>query len=254
MKLTKIVFFTLVAWMNLAAADAVKVYEQVSASVYFLNAITQRDEKEFTGSAVAIAPHLLATNCHVALSSDRTVVLDKNKPYPTKVVYQDQKQDLCLLWVSDLQLKTVKLRKSSDVKIGEKVYAIGNPHEMNRTVSEGLLSNKIPFDVGTILVTSAVIAPGSSGGGLFDENGNLLGLTTQKDAEGGYGYALPSEWIEEQISRHLPINGEAPKAISKPEPDLKSPSQSIGVRARPENKPSFKDKDDSYPLNPIRQR
>ncbi|MGH9440374.1 MAG: trypsin-like peptidase domain-containing protein, partial [Terriglobia bacterium] len=79
--------------------------------------------------------------------------------------------------------------------VGEKVYAIGAPEGLELTISEGLISGLRDFDKERVIQTSAAISPGSSGGGLFDAEGRLVGITTFY-LKGGQSlnFALPAEW------------------------------------------------------------
>jgi serine protease Do len=86
------------------------------------------------------------------------------------------------------------IRPFEALEVGETVYAIGNPLKLDRTLSEGLLSGKREAGERRYLQTTAPISPGSSGGGLFDARGNLLGITsfTLKGAQ-SLNFAIPAE-------------------------------------------------------------
>ena len=88
---------------------------------------------------------------------------------------------------------------SGTLEIGETVYAIGNPQRLELTVSDGLLSGKRSAGELRLVQTTAPISPGSSGGGLFDSRGNLVGITTstRRDAQ-NINFAIPAEdfWRE----------------------------------------------------------
>src|SRR5439155_9860037 len=72
------------------------------------------------------------------------------------------------------------VRAFGDLAVGEHVFAIGAPRGLERTLSEGLLSGLRHQPGRNLVQTSAAISPGSSGGGLFDERGNLIGITTMQ--------------------------------------------------------------------------
>jgi tetratricopeptide (TPR) repeat protein len=90
----------------------------------------------------------------------------------------------------------IPVRRSSDVSVGERVYAIGSPGGLEVTLSEGLVSGLRDFENVSVIQTSAAISHGSSGGGLFDSEGRLVGITTFF-LKGGQNlnFALPGEWI-----------------------------------------------------------
>jgi serine protease Do len=150
------------------------------------------------GSAVAIAKDILATNCHVALKGDEQLIKINTKLVPSTLLYMDERQDLCLLKISEKILIPVKFRSANSVRIGEEVFTIGSPKGYERTISRGIISNKIKYKMTSILQTDAAISPGSSGGGLFDTKSHLVGITFLKNkGEGveGIGFALPTELI-----------------------------------------------------------
>lgn len=82
--------------------------------------------------------------------------------------------------------------------MGEKVYAIGAPEGLELTISGGLISGLRDFDKDRVIQTSAAISPGSSGGGLFDAEARLVGITTFYLKEGQtLNFALPADLILE---------------------------------------------------------
>ena len=78
----------------------------------------------------------------------------------------------------EFNLPAVTTRSIEKLEIGERAYAIGAPRGLERTLSEGLVSGVIKEGGYSIVQTTAAISPGSSGGGLFDEKGSLIGVTT----------------------------------------------------------------------------
>lgn len=148
------------------------------------------------GSAVSISEDILVTNCHV-LGRGRLVLIDDQEKL-IQVINQDYKKiDLCFLYVPDLKFKPVNIRNTETVKIGEKVYAIGNPLGYEKTLSQGIVSNKVTYSGSHRLQTDAPISPGSSGGGLFDEFGNLIGVTSAGvPGSGNINFAAPTEPIQ----------------------------------------------------------
>jgi S1-C subfamily serine protease len=88
----------------------------------------------------------------------------------------------------------VKVRPYSDIKVGERVYSIGSPRGLELSLADGMVSSKRTAEGNRLIQTSAPISPGSSGGGLFDAAGNLLGITTFmiKDAQ-NINFAIAAE-------------------------------------------------------------
>ena len=86
---------------------------------------------------------------------------------------------------------------SQDQQIGDKVIAIGNPRGLEGSVSEGIISGLRPVDDFKIYQITAPISPGSSGGPLFDQNGNVIGITTASITDGqNLNFAIPVALIE----------------------------------------------------------
>ena len=95
-------------------------------------------------------------------------------------------------------LKHVFLGSSGEVAAGDAVFAIGNPLGLERTVSEGIVSTRNrAFDGLTYIQTTAAINPGNSGGPLFNERGEVIGITNMKSAFGeGLGFAIPVDYLK----------------------------------------------------------
>lgn len=201
-KLLSLVFLIFLASFTTVHAATIspgqKVYNQVSDSVYTIFSIDEEDdEKSALGSAVAIEEHLLATNCHVALSGSYLIIEINSEPYYGRLYYYNQAKDLCLVEIVGTKLKPVNIRASKTVQIGEEVYAIGNPEGIDRTISRGIISNReMKNGKLTRLQTDAAISQGSSGGGLFDQDGNLIGITTSiRIGAENIAFAIPTELI-----------------------------------------------------------
>lgn len=113
--------------------------------------------------------------------------------WEASVAALDPDVDLCLLLVIGLRAPDINTRESSDLEIGERVFAIGAPAGLELSLSDGLVSGVRKRRETTVIQTTAAISPGSSGGGLFDEKGNLVGITTFF-IEGGQAlnFALPA--------------------------------------------------------------
>ena len=91
----------------------------------------------------------------------------------------DPSTDRCVLAVDRPSLFPVQgVRRFSDLRVGERVYSVGSPSGLERTLGEGIISVWRPAKNGRFVQTTAPISPGSSGGGLFDRSGNLIGVKT----------------------------------------------------------------------------
>jgi S1-C subfamily serine protease len=163
--------------------SSAELFKTVERSVFIVGAARSaadaRARDMSQGSAVAIAEHLLLTNCHVVNNRPLIVLLQDKVTWHAKLVAADVENDRCVLESEGAPLVPIAgVRPFADIAVGEHVYAIGAPHALEQTMTEGLVSGKRAQKSRNLIQTSAPISPGSSGGGLFDERGNLLGITT----------------------------------------------------------------------------
>ena len=169
---------------SVSSISAQDVFSKVSPSVYVINAkLTEegtRGRQTFAqGSAVAISRNEAITNCHVVARSADIVLLNGSTKSAALVVSADMPTDRCLLLVPGADLTPVaNLREYSNLRIGETVFTVGAPLGLDKTLGHGLISG-LRQDKGLKLIQiTAPISRGSSGGGLFDDRGNLIGITT----------------------------------------------------------------------------
>jgi hypothetical protein len=135
------------------------------------------------------------TNRHVIEDGASFKIKHGALEWPAQLIRVDGDHDLAELSVAGLDAAPVDVRESSALVVGEKVYAIGAPEGLELTISEGLISGLREFDKGQVIQTSAAISHGSSGGGLFDSEGRLVGITTFYLKEGqSLNFALPAQW------------------------------------------------------------
>ena len=143
----------------------------------------------------------IVTNYHVVEGAQQiTVTLHDDSTYTATVVGSDQQSDIALLKIEATGLTPAVLGDSDNVQVGEVVIAVGNPMgTLGGTVTDGIVSAlnrdiSVEGNEMTLMQTSAAISPGNSGGGLFNTNGELIGIVNAKysdeDAE-GLGFAIP---------------------------------------------------------------
>ena len=157
------------------------------------------------GSGIIVRPNVVATNCHVVDFYGKIVIYKHDNRRATAdttfnavVRYRDDYQDFCLLDVAGLRGNSVKVRRYDTLNIGEDVYAVGSPKGLDLSLSSGIISQLRQDGGERYIQTDASVSPGSSGGGLFDSDGNLVGILTSKlvDEEvEGIGFAIPAELI-----------------------------------------------------------
>jgi S1-C subfamily serine protease len=176
------------------------------------------------GSGVVIAPGRVITNRHVIEEGASFKIKHSAVEWPAQLVRVDADHDLAELSVAGFNAPSVHVRESSALVVGEKVYAIGAPEGLELTISEGLISGIRDFDKSQVIQTSAAISPGSSGGGLFDTEGRLVGITTFYLEEGqSLNFALPAQWtlaLDRQpgstgLTSNNPFGAESPNELQR---------------------------------------
>ncbi len=163
-----------------------------------------------SGSGVIITDNgYIATNHHVVDKAvDIQVILNDKRSYRAKLIGQDPSTDLALLKIEETDLPFVPFGNSDHTKVGEWVLAVGNPLELNATVTAGIISAKGRninllrdvrdggnYAIESFLQTDAVVNPGNSGGALVNLRGELIGINTaiasQTGYYAGYSFAVP---------------------------------------------------------------
>lgn len=173
--------------------------------------------KEGAGSGVIVTKDgYIVTNYHVVDGAEEiTVRLNDGTEYKATLIGTDKKTDLAILKIEATGLTPVTFADSDAVEVGEIAVAIGNPlGELGGTVTSGIVSAKerevtIENETMSLLQTSAAVSPGNSGGGLFDKDGNLIGIVNAKSAGTGVeglAFAIPSNTVRE-ITEELVENG-----------------------------------------------
>lgn len=152
----------------------------------------------------------IITNNHVVDGAHEiTVTLSDGTEYPAALVGTDAKTDLAVVKIEAAGLVPVQFADSSALSVGELAVAIGNPlGELGGTVTNGIISATereitIENENMTLIQTSAAVNPGNSGGGLFDANGNLIGIVNAKLSGSeieGLAFAIPSNTVREIIA------------------------------------------------------
>jgi tetratricopeptide (TPR) repeat protein len=150
------------------------------------------------GDASVIDKQKVITNCHVVKRTNVLEVHHSGKVYKATLEHIDRERDLCQLNVPGLTAPSATFGSAKKLKVGQRVYAIGAPQGLELTLSEGLISALRNYEGSQFIQTSAPISPGSSGGGLFDADGRLIGITTFYIKGGqNLNFALPVDWIVE---------------------------------------------------------
>lgn len=184
------------------ALSAEQISEACAPAVFYIDIYALNGTWAGSGSGFFISPDGFAiTNFHVAANSSQLVITTMDgKTYDDVTILDGlEDRDLALLKVSGSDFPYLKLADSSKVVQGQKVYALGSPRGLENTMSEGIISNpkRLLGDL-EYIQTSTPIAPGSSGGALLNEAGELVGITSAGFASplgGDLNLAVPSNDI-----------------------------------------------------------
>jgi len=155
-----------------------------------------------TGTGVVISNEYVVTNCHVLANGKGANVAKYGDGYKPIGLKADWKHDLCALKFDGLPFKPVPMRDTASLQIEEEVFSVGYPNGNNvPQPSYGSIKAKYPFDDSLIIRSDAAFSLGSSGGALFDQQFNLIGITSFKSpGPQGFFYSLPVEWIKKLIT------------------------------------------------------
>lgn len=172
----------------------------------------QTEATRGSGSGVLISEDgYIVTNYHVIENATRIkVILSSGASYDAKVVGADAESDLALIKIEDKGLPFATLGDSSNVMVGDRAIAIGNPlgTELMGTVTQGIISAvnrtvQVDNRTMTLLQTDAAINSGNSGGALINAYGEVIGINSVKMAASGVeglGFAIPSNTVNSIIS------------------------------------------------------
>lgn len=165
------------------------------------------------GSGVIVSKDgYIVTNNHVVADADEITVTMNNsdKEYKAKVIGKDKDSDLAVIKIEANNLEAIKLSSMDDVKLGDVVFAIGNPFGVGQTVTQGIVSalNKNHIGINKyehFIQTDASINPGNSGGALIDSRGALIGINaailSQSGGNHGIGFSIPVDMVRNIVSK-----------------------------------------------------
>ncbi len=186
---------------------------------------TRPKEEIASGSGVIISEDgYIVTNSHVINDAKEIeVVLNNKQKFQAEILGKDASTDLALLKIKQQELKFIEFANSDDAKIGQWVLAVGNPFNLNSTVTAGIISAKgrdldliSQSGIESFIQTDAAINAGNSGGALVNIDGKLIGINTAIQSPSGvntgYGFAIPSNMVE-KIVADLKEFGEVQRAF-----------------------------------------
>jgi len=210
------------ARLTVEEENNIRIYDTLSPSVvnitttevgydFFLDPV--QEQGTGSGSILDAEGHIL-TNYHVIENADyiHVTISDKHK-YRAEVTGFDEVNDLAVIRIKAPAevLKPIPLGTSRDLKVGQYVYAIGNPFGLTRTLTKGIISSlgrsiksKAGFIIDGVIQTDAAINPGNSGGPLIDSSGRLIGVNTSifttSGGSIGIGFAVPVDLVRRVVA------------------------------------------------------
>ena len=149
------------------------------------------------GSGVVVGDNQVITNCHVLRKTKQPWVSQGEETYSAISVKVDHWHDLCLVTTFGMANKPALIGKSTDLKKGQGVIAIGHSSGAPAALtSAGVVKSTYDLDQGKVILSTAQFRMGASGSGLFDTAGRLVGINTFKTSgKNSFYYALPIEWL-----------------------------------------------------------
>ena len=176
-------------------------FEEVSESIVSIESVSNTPQKKFGSGVIISDDGYLVTAFHILSGSLSSVKIDE-KTYIANLIGFDEYADLAVLKINEGNLRSIEFPDNFDLKIGQTVFAIGNPYNLGISLSKGILSGtgrNFGNPYLDIIQTDAAINQGSSGGAIVDSNGNLIGLSTSiasvSGGSDGVGFALPAERV-----------------------------------------------------------
>lgn len=210
-------------FISSSPTDFTKAASAITPAVVFIRAYYRKESSIFqrarqnastsTGSGVIISSDgLIITNNHVIEGGQEfEVILSDKREFSAEVVGTDPSTDLAVLRINSKGLPRVELGNSDSLLIGEWVLAVGNPFDLESTVTAGIVSAKgrnIDILEGqdrieSFIQTDAVVNPGNSGGALVNTNGELVGINTaiitRSGGYEGYSFAVPVNLVRKVV-------------------------------------------------------
>ncbi len=185
------------------ALTARQVVERVMPSIVLIVAQDENEEPVGQGSGFFFKPGLVATNLHVFKRASQgyiKIVSSGQTHKIVEVVSLDVRRDICVIRVADATTRPLPLNASIKPAIGDEVYVLSNPKGLEGSVSKGIVS-ALRNDIGLIQIDAA-ISPGSSGGAVVDDRGEVIGLAVSSLISGqNLNFAIPSQFLNSLESK-----------------------------------------------------
>lgn len=188
-------FFLATIPVKIHALTPDQVFDKVKDAIVVVKTFDSKGMLKIQGSGVIISPGRIATNCQVVKGGASYKVCRGKQIVPAAMYAEDQNRDICILNARGITGKPAQFGKAAELRTGIHVYAVGAPEGLELSLSDGIIE-LLRGGPTPIIKTTVGLSPGSSGSGLFDGEGRLVGLTILY-SEGGQNisFAMPVEWI-----------------------------------------------------------
>lgn len=174
-----------------------RVLVKLGRSVLRIEAVGAQGRLQI-GSGVVVGQQRVVTNCHVTRGARQISVTQAGQRWSVSSQCLDARRDLCLLQVPTLELPAVPLGGSEGLRQGQELAALGYGAGAGLAISGGSVVALHPWDGGHVIQCSNGFSSDASGGGLFDQQGRLVGVLTFRLPGGrSHYYAVPAEWLHE---------------------------------------------------------
>ncbi len=221
-------------FLSSAPTDFIAAAEKVTSAVVNIRAMEQsaygwwgsNSHGASSGSGVIISNDgYIVTNNHVIEDGNKyQVTMNDHREYEAKLIATDPFTDIALLKIDAKNLPTIVFGNSDSLRVGEWVLAVGNPFNLESTVTAGIVSAKGrsidilegEYTIESFIQTDAAVNPGNSGGALVNTNGELVGINTaiitRSGKYEGYSFAIPATLVQ-KIIRDLRDYGEVKRGL-----------------------------------------
>lgn len=185
-----------------------KVFSQVSPRVWMVKADSSAEHGTLIGSAVLITPSQFITACHVVDRTNKIVLSNGSINVDVDQVLHDpdRTRDLCLLRAANpMPVTPILIAPVNTLRVGQQVFAISSPRGLELSLTDGLIS-ALRVEPGSelpIIQSSTPVSAGSSGGGLFDSTGRLVGVIKSVAGQTeNFAFSYPAEWVTQLPNRY----------------------------------------------------
>lgn len=198
-----ILAFALLAWTGAGRADIDhSQFQRLTASLLKVEAFNP-DGSVSIGSGVAVAKDTVATNCHVTRNAAAIDLVKGARRMSVEAQYSDIERDLCLLYSGAADESATARLHPETLQVGQPVIAVGFIFGIAARINPGEIKALYDFDGAKVIQSSTPFTSGASGGGLFDEQGRLVGIVTFKSRGGvAHHFSIPIKWVVDALAKH----------------------------------------------------